>query len=68
MTYRVERTYQNFFTGEHRTEVLPKRYKTYLGAEKCARRCSWATVPAHGVRIDSSNAWVVSDPESKGGE
>jgi hypothetical protein len=60
-TYRVERTYQNFVTGEHRTELLPKRYKTWLNAQKCAQRNCWTTRPRGGDRIDDMQARVVEE-------
>lgn len=57
--YRVERTYRNFATGETRTELLPKVYKTWLNAEKCVQRNSWITRPRIGTAIDVCDARVV---------
>lgn len=59
-TYRVERTYRNFVSGECRSEVLPRIYKSIYAAERRAQASRWTTMPNRYTRVDSMDARVLT--------
>lgn len=63
-SYQVEISYENYETGERFTRLLPKPYKTFVGAEKCAQRHRWTTMPDANTRIDVMRAKVLEVAEA----
>ncbi len=67
MTFHVEQTIVDHVKGTTMVRVLPKAYKTRLGAEKVAQRLSYVVSPDGRTRVCTSAARVI-ERESHFGE